>query len=657
VALYWAFIYFEGELHAPSLLIGLLLGSVWLLGLWVERGWLVVLIGAGTLLGLAGLVRPNVLLFVPVAAIWAAWVARRSGTPLRNRFAIAAAVAVPAALAVSVATIRNAVVSQDLVPISSNTGINLYIGNNPAASGFCADEIPGLGPFGTCFDYPGVVRNLERRLGRPLEHSEVSDWFTTEAFRFMRENPGRVLQLIARKLWLFWGPTEVGHNKEIHYERRFSRVLRALPGNFALVLALGLVGFVLLVAGHRRREQGGRGRGAGPRDVVMRWELAVLVALLILVLSVSVLPFFVAGRYRVPIVPFLLLFGGHALFRIGGWLIQRRILAALAWAAACTGVYAVLVLLPAGYMPSLAQWHYLRGTCHLAARRAPEAEAEFRSAIQAERRHARAHYNLASILVERGDVNEAVEHLRESVRLRPDLSRPWHNLGAALLRLGRADEAARHLQEAVRLEPRSVQFRNNLGRALVRSGRTEEAVEQFRETLRIRPHDAEAHYEMGLILMRAGRTARAAEHLGASVRNAPDWMQAHAGLANVLQAQNHIPEALEHYRRALEIRDDPLVANNMAWLLATHPEAEHRDGTQAVRLAERACRMTRDENPRFLDTLAAAYAEAGEFARAEETLEKAIEIARSSGDTRSAEGMAERLRSYRQQRPHRDPPP
>ena len=75
----------------------------------------------------------------------------------------------------------------------------------------------------------------------------------------------------------------------------------------------------------------------------------------------------------------------------------------------------------------------------------------------------------------------------------------------------------------------------------------------------------------------------------------------------------------------------PEVHNNLAWLLATHPSAEFRNGAEAVPLAERACQLTGGTNLAMLATLAAAYAEAGRFPEAVSTQQKVCDLAAAQG--------------------------
>ncbi len=92
----------------------------------------------------------------------------------------------------------------------------------------------------------------------------------------------------------------------------------------------------------------------------------------------------------------------------------------------------------------------------------------------------------------------------------------------------------------------------------------------------------------------------------------------------------------------------------MAWILATHKDVEIRDGTEAVELGEQACRLEEYKVPIYLDTLAAAYAEVGEFKQAVQTAQRALQLARDAGQKKLVREIESRLESYRAKRPWRE---
>jgi len=130
----------------------------------------------------------------------------------------------------------------------------------------------------------------------------------------------------------------------------------------------------------------------------------------------------------------------------------------------------------------------------------------------------------------------------------------------------------------------------------------------------------------------------------------PDFPEAHYRLATALATQSRTEEAVVYFRRSLELEPDWLEPlNNLVWLLAASGDAKLRDGAEAVRHAERAAELSGRENPVSLDTLSAAYAEAGRFDDAIAAAGKALER------QETADGIREHLDLYRQGRPVRDP--
>ena len=125
----------------------------------------------------------------------------------------------------------------------------------------------------------------------------------------------------------------------------------------------------------------------------------------------------------------------------------------------------------------------------------------------------------------------------------------------------------------------------------------------------------------------------------------------------MLQTNPRNAVALKQWNLAIDLHPgDVRLLSSMAWLLATAPEASLRNGAKAVELAQRAARFSADRDPAVLDTLAAAYAEAGRFAEAVETAENARSLAAEHGDTPTADHLQARIKLYRAGSPLRDVP-
>lgn len=123
-------------------------------------------------------------------------------------------------------------------------------------------------------------------------------------------------------------------------------------------------------------------------------------------------------------------------------------------------------------------------------------------------------------------------------------------------------------------------------------------------------------------------------------------------MAVMLTLQGRAEEAIREYREILRRSPDDLDAlNNVAWMRATHTEASHRDGAEAVRLAERALAKSPTPEAVLYSTLAAAYAEVGRFQDAVRAGERAVTLARTAGAAQDVQRYEEQLRNYRAGRP------
>jgi Flp pilus assembly protein TadD len=133
--------------------------------------------------------------------------------------------------------------------------------------------------------------------------------------------------------------------------------------------------------------------------------------------------------------------------------------------------------------------------------------------------------------------------------------------------------------------------------------------------------------------------------------------EARSQLATLLYQSGKFGEAVAEYRQSVASKpDQPEALSNLAWLLATSPDSTVRNGSDAVRFAEQACRLTGYRQAQMAGALAAAYAEAGRFTEAVAATQKAIELARAGGDARFAAVNEQLLKLYAAGKPYHMPP-
>jgi protein O-mannosyl-transferase len=267
-----------------------------------------------------------------------------------------------------------------------------------------------------------------------------------------------------------------------------------------------------------------------------------------------------------------------------------------------------------------------------------------------------AHNNLGIALFEKGRVDEAVVQYQKALEIEPDYADADYNLGNAFFQQGRLDEAIAQWQKVLKIQPDDAQVHNDLGFALFEKGHVDEAVTHYEKALGIKPDYTEAHNNLGIALAQKGRLDEAIAQYQMALQIKPDDAEVHNNLGIAFAQKGRLDETITHYQKALQIKPDYLeVQNNLAWVLATAPQASLRNGNQAVKLAQQANRLAGGENPIILQTLAAAYAEAGRFSEAVATVQQALPLAGSPADTELASRLRKALSLYQAGIPFHNP--
>ncbi len=456
-ACYGALVFYDGAVLLEPLLVLLVTLSLYLL-LVSERSprpWLLHAL-AGCALGAASVGRAAAFLLVPAAAAWASgpWRARAA-----RRWVPAALLVGGAVLVVAPVTVRNLAASRDFVAITSNGGINFYIGNSAAATGGYVK------PEGLDIESDPDGRAIaEKALGRSLKPSEVSAYWYGLATRFIAEHPGKWLSLMVRKTSFALSSYEIPQLENYYFQRGYSRLLSLpLPG-FAVVGPLGLLGLAMSL----------RRRGAA------------LLGLCFSIYIASVVAFFVVARYRLPVVPPLIAGACYAVSELLRRARERRWQALVAPAAALTAL---------AFLVNANLWGIDRGKAF-----------------------AQSHFWVGIVLGERGLTEEAIAEYRRSIRIDPAYPQSHLNLGALLAEQGRTGDAVEAFRRALALDPGLAAARLNLAMALGAAGDPEAALAQIDTLLARRPGDAAALKERGIVLHRMGRDAEALASLHEAAR-------------------------------------------------------------------------------------------------------------------------------------------
>ncbi|MBI5366587.1 MAG: tetratricopeptide repeat protein [Planctomycetes bacterium] len=444
------------------------------------------LLGAGAILGAAGLLRGNLLLLAPPCAALHARAPRR-----------AAALLLGAALCVLPVTLRNLYLG-DRVLTTYGFGIALYVGNNPENDSGRYRPLSFLDAANVDSEEAGFRGEAERRLGRSLRASEIERFWRGESFRFIRENPATFARVTAKRLLLLLNAYEIGDEYDVNYFAELIPWLGRLLGP-SLLFPLAAVGIA-----HAGRRQ-------------------PLPLLLLLAVLASLLPFHVFDRYRLPLLPPVLLFAAIALVEIRALLAVRRF-PELARTAAVFALAAGVVNAPIERWLSVGYFD-----------------------------HAYSYYNLGIAQRRHGDPATALAAFEEAVRRRPALAGEWkvsYAAGISACELKDAARAELHLRHALDLKPREV------GPLL----------------------------DLAFLYLELGRPADAEAALREAVARDPAQRPAWPLLARACAAQGRLPDALAALARGAELApgdvDLPLARLRLA---RTHGlDAEARAAAAAV---------------------------------------------------------------------------
>jgi tetratricopeptide (TPR) repeat protein len=242
--------------------------------------------------------------------------------------------------------------------------------------------------------------------------------------------------------------------------------------------------------------------------------------------------------------------------------------------------------------------------------------------------HLQACNALGAIYQQLGQLDLAVIQYQQAIRIRPDFAPAHNNLGTLLQKQGKLDQSAVHLRQAIRINPEYSKAHNNLGVTRLAQGRLGEAEDHLRQALTTNPQMAEAHFNLGRVYGRRRQLDQAVAEYEEALRLQHDYELARVNLALVLEGQGKTRQALEHLRRATSSsRASPAAADALAWMLATAADDALRNGQEALRWARSCVKATGGRHAPYLSTLAAAYAEVGDFTEAIRWQQKAIQAA------------------------------
>jgi 4-amino-4-deoxy-L-arabinose transferase-like glycosyltransferase/Flp pilus assembly protein TadD len=500
-ALYPLFIYFDNELLIPALLLFfVLLGFYLILKQSLDKGTKLGWFVTGVVWGLAAITRPNVILFLIVLPFWLKGKLKKTFKPA-VLYGVLGVVAV-----IMPVTVRNYIVSKEFVPIAWQGGTNFYIGNNPYSDGRTA-IIPGTRSswWGGFYD---AKRIAEEAMGRELKNSEIDRYWLNQGLAFIKNEPGKAVLLFLKKTYLFFGGLEISNNRDIYFFTKLTYLkflilnLPLFQFPFGLLFPLSLVGCWYA---YKKK-----------RDIS-------LVLFFILSYSLSFIVFFVCARFRLAIIPFLIILASFAVTSVIDEIKRSRM----------ENIVPVVLIFVISFT------FFNANICRLKA-----VNPGF------------SYLTLADAEYKKGNYQKTISYSQEALNCMPDFPEALILLGVTYKTMGRSDKALSYYLKAIESDPGQPETYLNIGNIYADAAEYDKAKDYFLKAIEIDPYLARAYNSLGNVYFSQGDLEGALECYTKASKLEPNYVSPlyHAGLVHF--RLGNIAEAESLWRRVIAIKPE-----------------------------------------------------------------------------------------------------
>lgn len=456
-AVYKPFIYFDALLLKPVLGVFLICLFLVLLILARPRRSFFLWIAAGFVLGLLALVRANALALAAGVLVWLFLVGRDRET-LGYKCVASAGFLAGLLLVILTVCSRNYIVGKDFVLLTSQAGQNFYIGNNPSNTDGRYHPPDFIRP-NPRYEQEDFRVRAEIATGKTLTPSEISSFWFGRAFHFIESEPAAWLKLTAKKFWRFWNWYEVPDNQNYYFFRRYSLIQRMPLPDYRWVAAFALSGMVLLLP---------------------QWRKLFLLYMTVALYSGTVIAFYIFARYRVPLVPVLLLFAACAVCELARLAAEDRWKHAVA-AGALPIVFLVLVSTDVNTID------YYADTGN-------------------------AYCRLGAVEETSGKLDAAITAYRQAIEVMPHAWAPYYGLGEVYSRRKEFDLSLENYELALSYNQGNPDIYARLADLYYRKGNLDRSIELYEGAVKLKPDWDRLHLWLATLYEKKGDYERAKEH-------------------------------------------------------------------------------------------------------------------------------------------------
>jgi len=486
------FIYFEGQLLLDFLILPLSMTAMLFGFRAIKRSTFLDAGLSALFFGLSALTRPNVLVFVPVIVLIIGFYLNKS-IGLKRSFLRVALFCLVIVLTIAPVTIRNYIMSGDVTLISSQGGINFYLGNNEEADGVSA-YMPGLG---FAWEYDDCVAIAEDAEGRALSDAEVSSYWYDRGMKFILDKPDRFAPLIIKKAYLLLNNNELSNNRNIPFVYSQAWLLSVLPVGMWLLLPMAIIGAV-----SRRKQLG-----------------TLLIAAFTVTYALTILMFFINSRFRLPVLIGMIILSALGIEAIVS-AFSARTWKRIAFAAPLAIIISAFTLGNAYNLDlkDISQEEYNLGNFHMKSGRFDEALTHYHQALDRNPSMNLVNLNIGTVKLRSGEPDSARYYFGRELDVALDSTKAYNNLSVLERLQGNDSLALLYAMETVRRKPYFSDGVINFVLAARNRGDYASSLAVLDSLIRVRQSDADAYYYRGVMKFDIGQLEEASVDFSTALR-------------------------------------------------------------------------------------------------------------------------------------------
>ena len=423
----------------------------------------------GIIFGLTALAEAGILLFLILFIIWMFFSFKQKN---KEKLVYILIILFSVFAVLSLVTVRNYLVGKDFVFITSHSGINFFLGNNPQAQGI------GAIPSYLRSTQKGVMEDAriyaEKQSNKELKPSEVSSFWTKRALDFIKNKPSDYLKLQTMKMKIFWGSYEPVDTTEFAFLYNKKFIFNIIIYSFGVIVSLGLVGVVVSL-------------------LIKKSQNITLLLLFVLSQFLSSITFFVTARNRLVIVPFLIVFSAYFLCWVFEQIKDRKIKPLIP----ALFLFAVLFLMfnfRSYRNGAFSQYKYLDfersynlGVLYAMEESYDKAVGQYGKALELRPEDHKSYFGLANVYNSKGDIKKAIELYMKAIKINPNYIDAYFNLGYLYQQAGDLKKAKKFYKIVIDLDTLSLDAYFNLGDIYRSQGKCDKAINYYQKVLSNKP--------------------------------------------------------------------------------------------------------------------------------------------------------------------------